>query len=659
MTIAQCSGPGPEPAADPASVSVNEPTDGREKSITPRTLNADQPRPGLSAGLFRRAKSESTALLWLAATVILGAAAGATVPTAGLDPSWRTAINIAAAEDRRFGRDIIFTYGPWGFLDRPMLVNRQQFVLGNIFAVAAAAAIFLTLYACLKRTCSPRVAAPIAFAVTLATPVVDPGLRLLCAGLGFALLTLLGGSGTASRRWSGVLPAGLLAALAALMLQVKFSEGVAVTGLAGILVVFTPSIRALATNAAVAIAAFTAAFLLTWSAAGQAIGDIVPWLHSSWEIAAGYQKAMATEPPDTLVSYVLVVLLALVAGALALRIAGSRKGAAGFGVVVLVVAMLLFGFKQGFTRHDAGHEVAYFVIAGSLLIGLAPHARRPVAVLTAAALAFALVPRGFEQFDPVIARDRLRASAEATLNSGYQHRLLADARQRARSEHQVSSLMLAEIGERPVSVDPWEASLPWAYSMRWRPVPVFQAYSAYTPQLDEMNARAIVAAPRDQMVLRQMWNTIDGRNTRWETPRYLLALACNYTVVTSDSRWSLLRHGENRCAEPRTIEVHDVKPGQVVETPAVKPNEILVARFIPRSDGLPATLLGTVLKDWWPLAVAADDRQFRLPEGLADGPLLVSFPSALGWAQPFDGFQYKRLSFNEPGRLEFQVLPVA
>lgn len=658
MNVAERPGLAPDPVERLAPVRADELAGPSTESAVRRTLGPAWRQLSLLSDLVGRARPELPALLWLAATIAFGTAAGITVPRAGLDPSWMAAINIAAAEERRFGRDIIFTFGPWGFLDRPMLVSRQQFALGIIFAVAAATAMFWAVYACLKRTWSTKLAAPVAFAATLATPVTDPGLRLLCAGLGLALLTLADRDGTTSDRWRDTWPTGLLAALAALTLQIKFSEGLAVLALAGVLAVATRSLRALATNAGAAVAAFTVTFVLAWLAAGQAINDIVPWLHHSWQVATGYQEAMAVERPDNVLSYLLAALLALFAGTLAVRTGLSHKGTVGIGVVLLVVAMLAFGFKQGFTRHDAGHEPAFFIITGSLLIALSRYSRRPVAVLTAAALTFALVPRGLDQLDPFAARDRWRASVEAVLNNNFRTRLVADGRQRARAEYQLSSRMLAEVRGHPVSVDMWEATLPWAYSMTWNPVPVFQAYSAYTPSLDELNARAIVAAPADQIVLRQAKDTIDGRNTRWETPRYLLALACNYTVTMSDSRWSLLRHGENRCADPRPVEVRDVNPGEVVETPAIGPNEILVARFTPRSDGLPTSLARTLLKDWSPLTVVADDRQFRLPEGLADGPLLVSFPATLGWAKPFDGFQYKQLAFNEAGRLEFQVVTV-
>jgi hypothetical protein len=642
-----------------APVRADEPADPfpTAEPAAERPIGYAQRRRTLLPDWFQeRVRSERTPLLWLAATIAMGAAGNAGVPDGGLDPSWQAAINIGAMQNRRFGHDLLFTYGPWGFLDRPLLLSGWQFALGVLFATAAATAVFCVAYVCLKRTWSQGVAGAVAAALTVAMPFGEPGLRFLCAALVFAVLTLER-RGVTRSGWRAGWPTALLAAFAALIVQVKFSEGIALLAVAGIVAISVRSLRALAVNVAAAAVAFTVSFLFLWLVAGQRLGDLVPWLNYSRDIANGYQEAMAIERADNVLGYVLAALLALVAVTVAVRMARSYGGPVGLGVVLLVVAMLEFGFKHGFTRHD-GHEASFFTIAGFVLVALGSYARRPVAVLVTAALAVALTPGTLSHFDPFMARDRWRASAEGILNHNYRVTMLDNGKQKARGQYQLPANLVGESSGHPVSVDPWEATLPWAYSMKWNPVPVFQAYSAYTPSLDALNARAIVEAPSDQIVLRQDRTSIDDRNTRWETPRYLLALACNYTVGVNEQWWSLLRHGENRCSEPRNVGVHKVNPGEAVETPTVGPNEILVARFTPQPDGILTSLSHTVLKDWSPLIATADDSPFRLPKGLADGPLMVSFPATLGWADPFKGFHYKHLSFNKAGTLEFQVVAV-
>jgi hypothetical protein len=343
----------------------------------------------------------------------------------------------------------------------------------------------------------------------------------------------------------------LLAAFAAFMTQIKFSEGVVLLVLAGIVAVCVRTLRALAVNAAAAGAAFTVTLVLSWLVAGQRLGDLVSWLRYSREIANGYQEAMAIELPYYTVGYLLAALLTVVAVTLAVRTARRYRGPVALGVVLVVVTVLEFGFKHGFIRFRG---FTFFLVAAFVLIALARYARRPAAVLVTAVLALALLPFGLVQFDPFTARDRWRASGEAVLNGAFRVGMMAGNQKVARDQYGLSARMVAETKGHPVSVDPVEATLPWAYSMNWNPVPVFQAYVAYTAALDELNARAIVSAPSDQIVLRQHLSfAVDGRNNRWETPRYLLALACNYTAGVNEGDWSLLRHGENRCSKPRSV----------------------------------------------------------------------------------------------------------
>jgi hypothetical protein len=157
-------------------------------------------------------------------------------------------------------------------------------------------------------------------------------------------------------------------------------------------------------------------------------------------------------------------------------------------------------------------------------------------------------------------------------------------------------------------------------------------------------------------VLREEREILDDRNARWETPRYLLALACDYTPGAREGRWSLLRHGPDRCAEPRTAGSREVRAGEAVDVPAAGPGEIVVARFTPRPDDVLSTVGNALLKDWSPLHATVDGQRFRLPEALAGGPLMVSVPAELGWAPPFGAFRYSRLAFDRAGTVAFEVV---
>jgi hypothetical protein len=45
------------------------------------------------------------------------------VPRTGFDNSWQLALNLAVEHGLDFGRDVVFTYGPLGFLAQPLIVS--------------------------------------------------------------------------------------------------------------------------------------------------------------------------------------------------------------------------------------------------------------------------------------------------------------------------------------------------------------------------------------------------------------------------------------------------------------------------------------------------------------------------------------------------------
>lgn len=206
----------------------------------------------------------------------------------------------------------------------------------------------------------------------------------------------------------------------------------------------------------------------------------------------------------------------------------------------------------------------------------------------------------------------------------------------------------------------------WAYSMKWRPMPVFQSYAAYTPYLDQLNADAAQHAGADQMIIRattvsteSQLTHIDGRNPMWESPRYTLAVVCNYSVVTADKRWMLLRKSLNRCGESSAATAsRQVKAGEVVVVPSAGANEIVVTNFVPTKPNFLVSLSRIVFRGSRPLRASLDGKPpFRLPDGVASGPLLTIAPSTLGWPAEFKGQTSTRsISFSRPGTVEFRTI---
>jgi hypothetical protein len=597
----------------------------------------------------------AVAAMGLGASAFLAAVPSAQAAYAGLDPSWAVGLNAARGYGLRFGSDLLYTYGPLGFLDNPLTLSRGQYILGIIFAIVAVFALWVMAYLALRRLMSPRAAALLSTAVAvLFASATGPSTLLViaCAMAGLLRLSTRGDLG-AMRPRIEALSVGV-GSVAGLLVQIKLPAGVAALAVAVILAVADRPWRRALLNLAATSAAVLVSFLVLWRSDGQLLADLPPWLRGSLQVSAGYGEAMGYERPDGGLGYVVAGAVVVVIGVLAALAARQLPRAEGLGVVVMTATMLVFAFKTAFTRHDA-HELAFFPVAGALVIVLAPFAQRRGPAFIALVAALVMVFPGLSPLDLKQTRDRWRIALQSAFSSEAAAATTTQAREAGKATYQLPQEFVDDIGSHPVAVDPWDNALPVAYQMRWAPMPVFQSYVAYTPFLDDLNAEAAREAPADQYVLRATSPGLDGRNPAWETPTYLLTLACDYTNVRADEHWTLLRHASPRCEPPDEGDPVSVEAGQVVAVPEAGPSEIVVAHFTPEPEGRVTRLVTTLLKDWSPFFVTVDGLTYRLPEALAGQPLMMAFP-ADGPEPVFGQFHYDNVSFSRAGTVRFDTI---
>jgi hypothetical protein len=589
---------------------------------------------------------------WLALSIALVAPRDVRPPAAGLDPSWRTGLDVAAASHLPFGRSLLFTYGPLGFLDNALTTSRVHLVLGVLFAAAAVALVFASVYCAVRPRLPPVTAGAVAAGVAVGTS--SPGAAsfvLFSAAVALSIRYLRGGNQAAFDRW--LVPA--VSGLAAVLVQVKFSEGVALAAVAAVAACGSGKVT-MPVLAASAISG-VGVFALTWVAAGQSGADFWPWLSGSAHIASGYPDAMALEAKPNVLGYWLAAVAFVLCLLLAARSSQHMRIWARVAVLAIVVGATLFAFKQGFTRHDA-HEAAYFVLTAVLLTALLPRQPLPRWALPSLGLLVVLAAPSWSNVDLLQARDNWKFLAQTVTDHGYQQQTLAAAAAKARDSYALPASVIAAARNRPVAVDPWEASLAWAYAFNWHPVPVFQTYAAFTADLDARNATAARSAPADQVFVRPATPTaIDGRNPIWESPRYTLALACAYQPVAGDEGWVALAKTADRCTAPVQTSRQHVEANAPVPVPPARADQVLVASFVPAKPSVPARLTALVLKPFSPLVVSTDGLLNRLPTGLAGGPLIVRLPAGTGLTGiGAGGVAYRELSFNQPGHVTFAVI---
>lgn len=409
-----------------------------------------------------------------------------------IDSSWMQVLHLAFKEHWQFGRDIVFTFGPWGFLyggydPATHLVSVIAWTfLSVVFWWAAWQLARLCfgheLFAWLWLMLFSAVAGIIVF--------LNMDVRLIAWVLLLLLLHFfLENRSSAATEVSLVVSLGLLS-------LIKFN--IFVAGVAAVLVIAADNVWRQRRFPWI-LPVFGASLLFFWVMAGQQLGSLVPFICNSWRITSGFTGAMslvnATETRDVCLFLAATVML----GALAGCVAWKRHRF--FGILPLVGLGFVgfMAFKYGYVRHD-GHEVAATIHL--LLAALAcqammwPLARKKGRLAVASTFLPTMVILLFTSmtfsrhveggFLPALARTFSLRNLVAPLGLFYDRERLLEAQ-----EENFAALRdqfpLPQI-EGSVDVYPWNQAAIFAHGLRYHPRPVIQSYSAYTPELAELNA---------------------------------------------------------------------------------------------------------------------------------------------------------------------------
>lgn len=593
--------------------------------------------------------SERRALEWIRRhEASVAAAASVVVVTAltyprfngvgpGLDMSWHTGLFLGVHRGLDFGSDIVFTYGPLGFLKFPALYyvwpSLAAWVYVTLFRIAATA----LLYVAARRILRSRAAAFVA-ALVAALAVEQPRIWELGYAAPVTVLVVVW-CGLALQEGPDRLSYRLVpvvgGAVAAIEFLAKLTIGVLVPTclLYVVLVVGHRRLR----DVAVLAVSFAVTVVLALLAVGQPLSGLGAYARSSWEIASGFSVAMGG--PIGLRSWVLAAV------SLALLLAGAAAAARGDRRLQLALLglLVLYGFqvyKASFVA-GGGHLGIFFTSMVGAWFAV-PWQRLGRPVLAAPAAAGALVAlvlllaagTGVSVRDavaygaPLSERfDDLRQDARLVLEPSGRREAIADDRASLRDAYRISPRLLAAVGSAPVHVDPWETSVVWAYGLDWRPEPVFQAYQAYTRHLDEMNADTLRRASGPRMILREIgWVPLD-RNPSFESPAAVVAMLCHFVHVAAAGDWEVLRRTADRCGPARPIGRTELRYGGTPVRVPQRPGSLVVARL----DGVGDGLLGRVRAFAYrsPVrTITVNGHAARLVPGTAADGLLMHVPGA-------------------------------
>ena len=552
-------------------------------------------------------------------------------PQYGLDPSWEAALHMALHYRITFGRDLVFTYGPLGFLSFPTLWYTSTGIIAVLYAVLLRLALAAALFLGARRTYGTIGGAVAALLVAGAS-----GIALETVPF-FVFCVWLVDRVMGSRQ--RLILMGLGGAVAGLQLLNKQSVGIEISALA-----ITTALAARGRRrdqVLVTIAALIVALLVAWAATGQEWGALPDYARNAERIVAGYAAATGFEEAGLGWEYAagLAAFAVGLAGALHMTADGpmSRR----WGIVALWGVFCFFEYKEGFVRHDVGHATIYFVAVMSGFLAFCWRGRsRPVGLaLLAVLFAFAIEAQGSslsQVFDPGENPSTAISQFEEVTSASQRRSIMAQGRDSIRTAFPIDPLTLRLLQGHTVTVEPYQASVVWAYNLNWRPLPIFQSYIAYTTGLDQDNADALNSPLAPQRILRNLDRDVDGRVAAFDEGLTTRTILCRYEELRTSGRWQVLGLGPNRCTAPAPLGTVRAKWGQQVPVPA-PPNDhtFIFVRIggvaVGGLERLYALLYRPVER-----TVLLNGVSHRLVEETASDGLILRAPSAVDLSAPFN-----------------------
>jgi len=458
-------------------------------------------------------------------------------PAMGLDASWRMALGRFFLEHMRFGRDVVFTYGPLGVMMGKTYSGLLYWSLMAWHLVMAGSFAAIIQYwgqrlpAGWSRVCF------YGFFLLFGVTYEDSIHMVAIALMGLELVR------RTDRPWHW--SSACMLVLLALQSAAKFTNLL----LAGLVVAVAVALalwQRQRGNAIRLAAWFAGSFLLIWVLCRQSLLDLPDYLVNSWYVSQGYQEVMGIATPDTPFHRALIII-AILLSYLLLTLFTQKDRARGLARVSILGALLHLNWKHGFVRAD-GHMIGFFycalvpVVGFPVLLEDAPSFHRlkrwglvAAGVLCLLGVRDAIPP----QVDSALAIFQNRVwgnldtlSRITTLREDYDRALSQEL-----SRYEMPRTK-ALIGEHTVDVLGYDQAVAIYNGFNYRPRPVFQSYSVYTPELARLNENFYRSKRAPDYVLLRI-GSIDERLGAMDDSAVLCVIAERYQYVHSEKSFTL------------------------------------------------------------------------------------------------------------------------
>jgi hypothetical protein len=481
------------------------------------------------------------------------------MPSGELDFGWMLGIDTAVSRHFVFGRDLLFTYGPFAAVQTTLYSpGTDTLMLCGSVVVTSALALAL---AGLSRGVRVAIAVVVANCIGL-TWSRDP--------IGYLMpimeLLLVSHMVNCERRETFTRVAAIAGIVAlGLLVLIKSSYGAG----AVIALAFSAALllrRRRVAMAAVLIVLFPASIAMFWIAAGQPLSALPGYFIACLPIISGYGQAMQYTADPRLDLICAAATLAVIA---ILQVDfGRRLGADGLLISVGIALVLALSLKAGLVRGDLAHILidAGTLVLVALVLALVLPARLAVLVGTIGTATWFVVMTWVAPETPAILVQEVRATWLTGI-VGLSDRLSHPEQLKLRYDAALADIRRANPLPKvagTADIYGYGQAILIANQIDWSPRPVLQSYSAYTPGLEAMDRAHLLGGQAPQTIFFRV-ETIDNRLPALDDGTSWPVLLTRYRVMNlfdSDTMAMLSRRDESEAAEAGVIDAPPILDGR-------------------------------------------------------------------------------------------------
>jgi len=554
----------------------------------------------------------------------------------GLDPSWMFASNYSFYKNLQWGKDVIFTYGPLGFLAFPQPIG-HNLLIAICFRIITHLILAYNIVYLIISVNPGKKSFVIASYTTMACCLLN---NIFFSNLLVIFLPILILNYENSRREIFIFVAVVYIAFFLLLKP-------AIGFLGGLFLVpylvykFSSEknwVFFLCTLIGIAIF-----FLFAWFCIYGTLNlkIISRYLFSSIQFIKGNESAMSLDSAHNFDKFYVIATLIMI---FVLTFYLKEKN---FYLISSIFMLPLFAFfKYAFARADVWHTPLFFQpLLSYIFVVIIQKLNICKKLIFSFSFCFLMLAASWLKVTPPLFKalnfnlDFQKSSANfyaVTFGYSSYKKFLYNLSKENLEKQKLPNEFLTQIKLKPIDFYPWDTTYAVANELNWRPRPVFQSYLAYTPWLDKANFNFFNSKNSPEYIVWEKrpasipaYHSIDERYLFNDEPKTIFKIINDYEPILSNAKLGLLRKKHvPTFRENLKLYEKKYKWGEWIDVPLLK-NSLIRAKI-----EFKRTLYGKINRILWKEREVFIEYRFK-NGGIAKHRLVVDNVCSGVWIHPY------------------------